>query len=197
MRLELIRENKLKITIGKDELSDYGVTAEMIGGNSENAKAMFFSVLKKAESEVGFVYANSKLVVEAMPTQSDLVIFVTKVDNDAERRLYDRISSRQKEIPRKRENVVDAQQEKTTCMAELSSLDDLVEMCCAMPTYFGGTLYSGSNNNYYILVESVMERFVAEYGRVLDDGAQAIVEEHASPVIYRRAFDIIRNSFSK
>ncbi len=196
MRLELIRQNKLKITLRKDELQTYGVSAESIAGNSENARAMFFSVLKRAETEVGFVYANSKLVVEAMPTPDDLVIFVTKVDNEAERRLYDKISMQQGAqrytAPRLGKS---EEQTRTSYMVELSSFDDLVEMCHGIPTYFGGTLYS-SGSLYYVAVEAGMEQLVSEYGRMLDEGSQALIEEHGVPVIYRRTFDIIRNRFN-
>lgn len=196
MRLELIRENKLKITIGKDELSDYGLSPEAMTGNSESARAMFFSVLKKAETEVGFVYANSKLVVEAMPGKDDIIIYVTKVGNEIEKQLYDRISSRQNERTRKIELPREKQEKKSNCMAELDSLDSLIEMCNAMPTYFGGTLYS-LDGRYYVVIDGAMERFVSEYGRILDERAQLIVEEHAERVIHCRAFDIIRNYFEE
>ncbi|MCH5188892.1 MAG: adaptor protein MecA, partial [Oscillospiraceae bacterium] len=95
MRLELIRQNKLKITLAKEELSSYGINPEAISKNSDEAQAMFFSVLRKAEEEVGFVYSNSRLVVEAMPSSGGLVIYVTKVDNEAEQKLFDHISARQ------------------------------------------------------------------------------------------------------
>ncbi len=197
MRLELIRQNKLKITLRKDELQTYGVSAESIAGNPESARAMFFSVLKKAETEVGFAYSNSKLVVEAMPTPDDLVIFVTKVDNEAERRLYDKISMRQREAERYAalRSSREKEQLRASYMVELSSFDNLVEMCHGIPTYFGGTLYS-SGGLYYVTVEAGMEQIVSEYGRMLDEGSQALIEEHGAPLIYRRTFDIIRNRFN-
>ena len=95
MRLELIRQNKLKITIAREELSSYGVTPDAISKNSDEAQAMFYSVLRKAEEEVGFVYSGSRLVVEAMPSSGGLTIYVTKVDTEAEQKLYDHISARQ------------------------------------------------------------------------------------------------------
>ena len=55
MRLELIRQNKLKITLAKEDLSSYGVNPEAISKSSDEAQAMFYSVLRKAEEEVGFV----------------------------------------------------------------------------------------------------------------------------------------------
>ncbi len=191
MRLELIRQNKLKITLGKEELSTYGISPEAIAQNSDEAQAMFFSVLRKAEEEVGFVYSNSRLVVEAVPSSSGLVIFVTKVDTEAEQQLFERISSRQGINVRRRR---DEQTGRTSYMAELDAFDDVVEMCHCAPTYFGGTLYAG-DGKYYMSVGVGMERVLAEYGRILDENAQTIIEEHASPVIYRRAFDIIRSRF--
>ncbi len=193
MRLELIKQNKLKITLAKDELSAYGISAEAIAKNSDEAQAMFFSVLRKAEEEVGFVYSNSRLVVEAMPSPTGLVIFVTKVDSEAEQQLFDRISSRQGINVRKKR---DEHTGRTSYMAELNSFDDVVEMCYGAPTYFGGSLYA-DGEKYYMSVGVGMERILAEYGRILDETAQTIMEEHAEPIIYRRAFDIIRNRFKQ
>ncbi len=189
MKLELIRQNKLKITLAREELAVYGINPEEIAKNSDEAQAMFFSVLKKAEAEVGFVYANSRLVVEAMPRPDDLVIFVTKVECDAERRLFDRISSQNGAKTIREES-------RTSYMAELNSFDDVVELCHAVPTYFGGTLYS-HGKKYYVTVGAGVEKVVSEYGRMLDEAAQQLVEEHAEPIIYRRTFDIIRNRFKK
>ena len=195
MKLELIRQNKLKITLCKEELSSYGINVDSISKNSDEAQAMFFSVLKRAEAEVGFVYANSKLVVEAMPSSGDLVIFVTKVDNEAEQQLFERISARQVVRPQARSEFHgDRNEGRTSYMVELSSFDDVVEMCHAVPTYFGGTLYS-SGESYYVAVGAGMEKIAAEYGRILDENAQSLIEEHGTPVIYRRTFDIIRNRF--
>ena len=198
MKLELIRQNKLKITLDKEELSSYGVNIENISSSSDEAQNMFYSVLRKAEAEVGFVYANSRLVVEAMPSPGELVIFVTKVDNEAEQRLFDRISSRQKppriDFRPEQRRSYDPEESRTSYMAELNSFDDVVEMCHAVPTYFGGTLYS-HGDKYYVVVGAGMEKIIAEYGRILDESAQCLIEEHGVPVIYRRTFDIIRNRF--
>lgn len=199
MKLELIRENKLKITLGMDELASYGVSPEALSKNSSEAQAMFFSVLRKAEAEVGFAYANSKLVVEAMPLSGDLVIFVTKVGCEAEQRLFDKISSRQGSVRARTEalpkpDAPPKPEVRASYMAELSSFDDVVALCHAVPTYFGGTLY-GHGESYYIVVGAGMEKLVAEYGRILDEAAQNLIEEHGTPLIYRRTFDIIRNRF--
>ncbi len=201
MKLELIRQNKLKITLCQEDLNSYGVNVESISKKTSEAQAMFFSVLRKAEAEVGFDYANSRLVVEAMPSSGDLVIFVTKVDNEAEQRLFERISSRQENMspreagPQLRSEAERRREEgRASFMVELSSFDDVVEMCHAIPTYFGGTLYS-NEEKYYVAVGAGMEKLAAEYGRLLDEGAQSIIEEHGVPIIYRRTFDIIRNRF--
>ncbi len=197
MRLELIRQNKLKITLAREELSSYGISPEAIAKNSDEAQAMFFSVLRKAEEEVGFVYTNSRLVVEAVPSSGGLVIYVTKVDSEAEQKLFDHISARQNGVnginARKK---TDEQSGRTSYMAELESFDDVVEMCHGAPTYFGGTLYA-EGTKYYMTVGVGMDRVLAEYGRILDENAQIIIEEHATPIIYRRAFDIIRNRFKQ
>ncbi len=198
MRLELIRQNKLKITLAREELSSYGISPESMNRDSDEAQAMFFSVLRRAEEEVGFAYANSRLVVEAMPSSGGLVIYVTKVDNEAEQKLYDHISARQNSqalnISARRRQ--DEQSGRTSFMAELGSFDDVVEMCHSAPTYFGGTLYA-EGVKYYMTAGVGMERVLAEYGRILDENAQIIIEEHATPIIYRRAFDIIRNRFKQ
>lgn len=195
MRLELIRQNKLKITLGREELSTYGMSPETMTRDSDEAQAMFYAVLRKAEEEVGFVYANSRLVVEAMPSSSGLVIYVTKVDNEAEQKLFDRVSARQNATVNLRRRQ-DEQSGRTSFMAELSSFDDVVEMCHSAPTYFGGTLYA-EGVRYYMTAGVGMERVLAEYGRILDENAQIIIEEHATPIIHRRAFDIIRNRFKQ
>ena len=196
MRLELIRQNKLKITLAREELDSYGIDPDSISKNSDEAQAMFYSVLRKAEEEVGFAYSGARLVVEAMPSSGGLTIYVTKVDTEAEQKLYDHISARQNNINMNVRRKQDEQSGRTSFMAELNSFDDVVEMCHNAPTYFGGSLYA-DGVKYYVTAGVGMERTLAEYGRILDENAQIIIEEHATPIIYRRAFDIIRNRFKQ
>lgn len=83
MKIERISENKLKITLAKDDLLKWDLKFEDLSYNSPRVQEMFWSVVKKAENETEFFTEDSQLVIEAMANSKDgFIIFITKVDDE-------------------------------------------------------------------------------------------------------------------
>ena len=49
-----INENKLKITLGAEELEKWGISAEDLDGADLRSRAFLRKILRQAEREVGF-----------------------------------------------------------------------------------------------------------------------------------------------
>ena len=94
MKFELLKSNKIKVTMNAQDLRELGISFEAMAKNSPESRDVFFELLRRAEKETGFSYDNARLVVEAaiQAEKSEMTLFVTKVDNAEEKALFDTLS---------------------------------------------------------------------------------------------------------
>ena len=195
MKFERLKSNKIKVTICAEDLSRWGVTADEVAKNSPEAREMFLSMLKQAEAETGFSCNNSRLVIEAAMNneEKDITLFVTKVDSDEEKELFDKISSvRKADIIRQKRAVIS--QKRKSSMLELDTFESVVSLCYALVNYFGGNLYS-YKDKYYMTVDGYRLSAASEFGKIVSSRAQIIIEEHGTPIVQSNAFPVIRSKF--
>ena len=102
MKFEMLKSNKIKVTMNAQDLSELGISIEAMAKNSPESREVFFELLRRAEKETGFSYNNSRLVVEAavQAEKSEITLFVTKVDNEEEKALFDKLSELNLELPK-------------------------------------------------------------------------------------------------
>ena len=93
MKIEILRENKLKIMLEPDDLKRWGIDASNVLNNEPHSRDMFVEILKRAQKETGFNCINSKLVVESAinSEKKQLTLYVTKVASEKDRELFDEI----------------------------------------------------------------------------------------------------------
>ena len=196
MKFERLKPNKIKVIVENGDLEKWGVTADDMAKNTPETREIFFELLKEAEKETGFSCGNARLVVEAAigAGTDELTLFVTKVDSEDEKALFDKISTslskeKQKEQAKKAEK-------KTTesTMIECSDFEDVVKMCHTMRECFWGSLYSYKDKYYMTMLPSYIPK-ASEFGSVCPSGYRVIVEEHGTPVVKNSAFLFIRNKF--
>ncbi len=193
MRFEKLKPNKIKVVIASEDLEKWGVSADAVAKNLPETREMFISLLKQAEEETGFSCKNSRLVIEsAMNSRdNDITLFVTKVDSEEEKALFDKISSvKGSELFSRRT----AQNRKKRMMTELDNFEDVITMCHALSSYFGGTLYS-YKNKYYMVTDDRAIAAASEFGKTVSPGAAVMIEEHGSLVAEKNAFPVIRSKF--
>lgn len=79
MKIEKLTENKIRIIIDANELTEKNVNINSLVKNTDTAHKLFTSMLEEAKKQVGFVVDDSKLLVEAYSTSDGLfVITFTK-----------------------------------------------------------------------------------------------------------------------
>lgn len=193
MKFELVKSNKIKVTMDKNDLAEFGISFESMAKNSPESREVFFKLLRRAEKETGFDCNNSRLVVEAaiQAEKGEMTLFVTKVDNKEEQRLFEKLSE---VLPEKEKTEVKPVKEEKSTMIELSDFEDVVTMCSAMRECFWGTLYS-YNDKYYMTMLPIYIPKASEFGTVCPEKYRAIVEEHGKVIVKSSAFLFIRNKF--
>lgn len=193
MRFEKLKPNKIKVIIASEDLAKWGVSADAVAKNLPETREMFISLLKQAEAETGFSCKNSRLVIEsAMNSRdNDITLFVTKVDSDEEKALFDKISSvKGSELFSRRT----AQSRKRRIMTELDSFENVISLCHALSSYFGGTLYS-YKDKYYMVTDGSAVSSASEFGSTVSPGTAVMIEEHGTLVAEKNAFPVIRSKF--
>lgn len=196
MKFEMLKSNKIKVTMNAQDLSELGISFEAMAKNSPESREVFFELLRRAEKETGFSYNNARLVVEAaiQSEKSEMTLFVTKVDNEEEKALFDKLSELDLKI-----NKEDKKEKKKTSsitMIELADFEDVIKMCHCMSECFWGTLYSYKDKYYMTMLPSYIPK-ASEFGATCPESYRSIVEEHGTLIVKNSAFLFIRNKFGK
>lgn len=87
MKIEKLTENKIRIIINLDELSNQNIDIKSLIKNDEKSHILFDNILKEAEKQVGFTVKNCRLLIEAFSTSEGLLVFtLTKYKNEVTRK---------------------------------------------------------------------------------------------------------------
>lgn len=80
MFIEQIDNNKIKVTVGKEEQMEYGITYESMNYSDSNTRKLCEDIMEQAHSEVGFNVGDSKLLVEAkLSANGAVTLYLSKV----------------------------------------------------------------------------------------------------------------------
>ena len=94
MKFELVKTNKIKVTMNAQDLAEFGISFEAMAKNSPESREVFFKLLRRAEKETGFECNNARLVVEAaiQAEKGEMTLFVTRVNDKEEEKLFEKLS---------------------------------------------------------------------------------------------------------
>ena len=194
MKIEILKENKLKIMLEPDDLKKWGIDASNVLKNEPHSRDMFVEILKRAEKETGFCCINSRLVVESAVNseKKQLTLYVTKVASQKDKELFEKIYCENDVciIPGEK---VEPERE-SRAMARFKTLEDVVEASKAFSRFCGNELFL-YNENYYVTVPERLENKISEFGEILSNCQRTIVEEHGNKIIENNAFFVIREAF--
>lgn len=196
----MLKANKIKVTMDARDCEELGISFEAMAKNSPESREVFFKLLRRAERETGFTCQNARLVVEAAirAGKSEMTLFVTKVDNEEEKELFDKLSHIN--LPNILGGEADKKPPKTgekpSTMVELADFEDVIKMCHCMRECFWGTLYSYRDKYYMTMLPSYIPK-ASEFGSPCPEGYRSIVEEHGNAVVKNSAFLFIRNRFTE
>ena len=203
MKFELLKSNKIKVTMNAEDCKGLGISFDAMAKNSPESREAFFKLLRRAEAEVGFTCDNARLVVEAaiQAEKSEMTLFVTKVDNEEEKKLFDKLSKLNLDVLEK--NLTEKEQPEkekappaVSTMIELLDFEDVIKMCHVMRECFWGSLYS-YKDKYYMTMLPIYIPKASEFGSVCPESYRTIVEEHGKVIVRNSAFLFIRNRFSE
>ena len=199
MKFEMLKANKIKVTMNAHDCEEMGISFDAMAKNSPQSREVFFKLLRRAEKETGFTCQNARLVVEAaiQAEKSEMTLFVTKVDNEEEKELFDKLThinlpNITKDIPEE----IPKKAKKASTMVELADFEDVIKMCHCMPECFWGTLYSFKDKYYMTMLPTYIPK-ASEFGAPCPESYCSIVEEHGTAVVKNSAFLFIRNKFSE
>ena len=197
MKFEVLKANKIKVTMNAQDFTELGISFDEMAKNSPESREIFFELLRRAEKETGFSCNNARLVVEAaiQAEKSEMTLFVTKVDNEEEKALFDKITkANQIENLKESEKKKEKKKNSVNTMVELEDFEDVIKMCHVMRECFWGSLYSYRDKYYMTMLPSYIPK-ASEFGNVCPEEYRVIVEEHGNPVVKNSAFLFIRNRF--
>lgn len=198
MKFEKLKANKIKVTVNAHDCEELGISFDAMAKNSPQAREVFFKLLRRAEKETGFTCNNARLVVEAaiQAEKSEMTLFVTKVDNEEEKELFDKLSHINLPNLIKEDTEETPKEKKASTMVELSDFEDVIKMCHCMRECFWGTLYSYKDKYYMTMLPNYIPK-ASEFGSPCPESYRSIVEEHGTAIVKNSAFLFIRNKFSE
>ena len=206
MKFELLKSNKIKVTMNAEDMILLGTSFDAMAKNAPESKEVLFELLRRAEKETGFTCTNARLVVEAaiQAEKSEMTLFVTKVDSDEEKELFDKITkanmlelmkTKRQELDKKEKSKQEKKASPST-MVEIEDFEDVIKMCHCMRECFWESLYSYRDKYYMTMLPSYIPK-ASEFGAVCPEEYRPRVEEHGTPVVKNSAFLFIRNRFSE
>lgn len=82
MKIEKLTDNKIRIIINLEELSEKNIDIYNLSNSKENVYSLFDGILKEAEKQVGFKAQDCRLLIEAFSASDDYIVFTfTKYKN--------------------------------------------------------------------------------------------------------------------
>lgn len=126
MKIEKIDENKVKITLTLDELSQRQISLKDIEQDSNTAQDLFLDLLEESDLQEDFLMDDSQLFVEASSDNENLfIVTITKIDYMPELAKY---SVSKKKTRRKNSNKSSSEYIVASCIYKFNDLDRIFEL---------------------------------------------------------------------
>jgi len=128
LKIEKIDENKVKITLTLDELSQRQISLKDIEQDSNTAQDLFLDLLEESDLQEDFLMDDSQLFVEASSDNENLfIVTITKIDYMPELAKY---ATTKKKTRKKTSSKTNAVSEYTvaSCIYKFSNLDKILDL---------------------------------------------------------------------
>ena len=135
MKIEKITENKIRIILNMDELTEENIDFLSLTKNTTQTQKLFKKILKKAEKEVDFYVQDCRLLIEAfISSEGFFIVTFTKIT--AENDVPIGVPAKLK-VKKKVANSV-----ATDAIYQFNSFNDFSEFCTYLDNYTFGNLES-------------------------------------------------------
>lgn len=206
MRIERISEDKIRITISNEDLSERNLSIDTLIYNTHESRALIWDMIKRAESEFGFTTSNAQLAIEAEPnTPEEYVVTITKIEEGTD----EAFESIQKYIKgRYKKNDIRKKRCKKTKKASspfliysFDNISDLKSLTSRIGNRYKGEskLYKRFNTYYLILKKSAwsssfpLTPILQEYGQRVSyvKFCEGFLNEYATQIESKQALTVI------
>lgn len=206
MRIEKINDNKIKVTVNKEDIKIWNVTIKNLTDNTPEARDLFWFALRQAEKDVNFKVGEAQLLVEALPHGGEeFIMFISKVNS------YENVMDIIEANTKNFDKTVEVKVKKRTRSASSLSIfmfEDFESLCnCIKETeglFFGNSsLYKYSGKFYLVLVpsDSMMffetENIITEFATRVKNPAifEGVLKEHGEKMIEEGAVETVLTYF--
>lgn len=205
MKIEKLTENKIRVIIHSEELGLNNMNVHNIITTAIETQDIFSDILKKAETEVDFHTDGCKLLIEALSSLEDILVFtITKYSPDSDLKKKKLIAKR-KSFDKARNHIV--------CRFE--NFDTFCEFCNAMKCIKFNNHKLAKNtilylwkDTYYLILKNVVTEYeninlfystLSEFGKLLSfsNNFEYKLLEHAKVIIRKNAIDVGMKYFAK
>ena len=207
MRIERIDENKIKVTVGSDDIRMWNVDLKNFTDNTPEAQDMFCFVLKQAEQDVNFTVGKAQLLVETMPAGEEGFVLIISRLEDADELSQALVRAgrqiRQAEFKvRKRHRIAP--------LLRIFKFGDFEDVCRGVAEirelYMGTSRLTKYQGEFYLEmvpidsfgffeIENILSEFAEKNKRPLF--MQGVLSEHGKVMIDADAVSIISKNFIK
>ena len=145
MQIEKLNEDKIRITLNLEDLKENNIDLHSFMANSIESQDLFYTMLDKAEKEVGFETKDYKLMIEALAIPNgNFVLTVTRLTPEKEH-------IKKPKIKRNAINLVN-----NIAIYEFDNFDNFIELCknihnTTYPKMKKTSLYK-LNSKYYLVL---------------------------------------------
>lgn len=199
MELIMITDEKLKIILTNDDMTEMNISPKELDYSKVSTKHILWNLLDKAQKETGFNADKSKLYVQVFPSRDGgCEMFVTKYSDNEKTDI---------EMPLKTKLTEDVGCDKFIVL----TFDDLLKLCNRMITEklkLNTSLYYDSSGTYILLIKNSrhlpsyfhatenycrIPEYLSEYGKVheLTERAMCYLEEHCKRITSGNAAEIL------
>lgn len=153
MKIEKINDNKIKITLSAHDLEERNLDFQALRYNSPEAQNLFWDMIKKAETEHGFVASNCQLFIEAASVMDgNFIVTITKMNDVGVLPTLPFSKSRGSALKVKKKQINNA-----NAIVRFEQIDNLYDalLIQSLPLNINTKLYE-YNGDYYLVVKPMI-----------------------------------------
>ena len=152
MKIEKLTENQIRITLNIDDLDENNINLHSFMSSSIESQDLFYTILDKAEKEIGFKTDNYKLMIEALSTPGgNFILTITRIKQELPA-VKKKVQAKRKDIKLKDEVFI----------YKFDSFDVFCELCNyikleapAMAKKLGKAKLYTYNSKYYFIFKNL------------------------------------------
>ena len=208
MKIERIGENKLKVTIPVSYFIERNIDFENFDYTSEPAQQFFCELMETLETDYGFSFLNSQMVIESNFGNSDDIVFTLTrpdVEQDGTSILHKYLNKKRKERLSEEDAYVDSCANSRAAVFEFENFDDLCNMVEDSGESYKifNSLYK-LNGSYYLVLDrkkinTLQPLFASlnEFSRYVTNSGfcEGYLNEYGELLMLGNALDVVKTYF--